>query len=180
MSLKHSLTLTTMMSDPRGWGRVLYKALYMAAPPWGATPYPFVYHIILTEKLPFHILLTLGCTSLGGLEATPPIGFFQSFWKDNLLKSCSFIPCGNFDMSFVWPSSWCWHGNHHIPCRSDQKSAFWDNSVVFSHFSSSNNRNSWIPKSKMAGQMTSCDVIINTNGVILQSKLSAIYLLNVF
>ena len=34
-----------------GWA-VLKKGLYGKAPPRGPTPYPFVYHLILTEKVP--------------------------------------------------------------------------------------------------------------------------------
>ena len=43
--------MAAMTSDPRGGGRVLYKALHREVPPQGPIPYPFVYSIILTEKV---------------------------------------------------------------------------------------------------------------------------------
>ena len=35
-----------------GKGGVLKKGLYGKAPPRGPAPYPFVYHLIMTEKVP--------------------------------------------------------------------------------------------------------------------------------
>ena len=63
------------------WGRVHNKVLYEEAPPWGPTPYPFIYFLFNRKGTPFvYLLLTTGTTFTYLLQN--PFNCFKStvFW----------------------------------------------------------------------------------------------------